>query len=226
MAKNSLLILCAGFGTRMLNLTSNSPKPLLKVNNKTLLANSIEFFLDFGFDEIFINTHYLHNKIETYINKNFNNYPINIIYEPIILGTGGAIKNVFNYTNSERICVVNSDILWNQNNKLDIKNFFKDYDDVTHCKILLSNENNFHGLKKSRGDFIIHKETVSNWIEGKELIYYSGLQVVCKTIFEGSLKVFPINEVWHNLIINKNLKGNLINSKLLHVGDKNTFEML
>ena len=82
MNKFSLLILCAGFGRRMLELTRNIPKPLLKVNNKTLLSNTINFFSDIGCNEFFINTHYLHNKIKTYVSKNFENYPLNIIYEP------------------------------------------------------------------------------------------------------------------------------------------------
>ena len=226
MSNNSLLILCAGFGKRMLNLTTNTPKPLLKVNNITLLSNSIDFFLDLGFDEIFINTHYLHHKIESFINTNFYNYPIHLIHEPLILGTGGAVKNIFNYTKNERICVVNSDILWREKNKIDIKNFLKDCNDVTHCKILLAKENYFHGLKKSKGDFIIQKDFVSNWIEGNELIYYSGFQIVCKRVFKKSPKIFPMNQVWKNLIIEKNLKGGLIKSKLLHVGDKNTFDQL
>ena len=57
-----LLILCAGFGKRMLNLTINSPKPLLVIDNITLLKNTIYFFKMVGFKEFLINTHYLHHK--------------------------------------------------------------------------------------------------------------------------------------------------------------------
>jgi len=32
-----------------------------------------------------------------------------------------------------------------------------------------------------------------------------------------------MNEVWNNLIINKNLKGSLMLSNIIHVGDKNSF---
>ena len=119
MNKLPLLILCAGFGSRMLNLTKDTPKPLLKFHNKTLLGNTIEFFKDIGFSEFFINTHYLHEKIQAYIDNQYSNYPINIIYEPTILGTGGAIKNIFARTNSNNICVVNADVFWQINNKLD-----------------------------------------------------------------------------------------------------------
>ena len=83
----TLMILCAGFGSRMLNLTSTTPKPLLKYKNKILLKNTIDFFTNIGCDEILVNTHYLHDKIKHYLKKNFKKYPIQIIYEKKILGT-------------------------------------------------------------------------------------------------------------------------------------------
>ena len=222
----SLLILCAGFGKRMLNLTVNTPKPLLKVNQKTLLGNSINFFNEIGFNEIFVNTHYLHYKIESFINKTFYNYPINLIHEPSILGTGGGIKNIFNYTKSKNLCVVNSDIFWNKNNKIDIINFLTDFNNINQCKILLSKKNNFSGLKKSEGDFMIRNNIISNWSKGNEVIFYSGLQVVSKNIFDKTTNSFPINDVWNDLIVDKKLKGSLMQTNLTHVGDKNSFEEL
>ena len=226
MQKFSLLILCAGFGKRMLDLTADKPKPLLKVNNSSILENTIIFFQKIGCNKIFINTHYLHKKIETYILKKYKNNPINLVYEPSILGTGGGIKNIFNYINNENICVVNSDIFWRQHNKLDILNFLKDFNNVENCKILLSKENNFFGLKNKKGDFKIKNNIVFNWNSGDEVIYYSGLQIVSKKIFKNMPLNFSINEVWQKLILKKGLKGEIISSDILHVGDKNSFRQL
>lgn len=224
MSDYSLLILCAGFGKRMLNLTRDIPKPLLKVKNKSLLGNAINFFSEIGFNEIFINTHYLHYKIEDYISKNFNKFPINLIYEPIILGTGGGVKNIFNYTKNKKICVVNSDILWQMNNKSDILNFIHNFNDVDHCKILLSYENNFFGLKKNQGDFNIQNGVVSQWSNENKIIIYSGLQIVSKNIFEQTPTIFSMNKVWNNLINEKKLLGDFMRSNIIHIGDKNTFD--
>lgn len=224
MSKFSLLILCAGFGKRMLDLTTNIPKPLLKIKNKTLLANTINFFSDIGCNEIFINTHYLSRKIQIFINNKFSNYPVNIIYEPILLGTGGGIKNIFHYTKNTNICVVNSDIFWQKNNNLDVLKFLVDYDNVSHCKILLTKKNNFFGLKKKDGDFNLKNENVSNWVEGNDVIFYSGLQIVSKTIFDKTPKIFPMNEIWNKLIIDKNLSGSLMQSNIMHIGDKNAYD--
>ena len=224
MPKFSLLILCAGFGKRMENLTTNKPKPLLKYNDKILLSNTINFFKNIGCREFFINTHYLHEKIQAYLNKNFHNYSLNLIFEPSILGTGGAVKNIFNYTKSKNICVVNSDIFWQNNNKSEIINFIESSNEVSHCKILLSNTKNFLGLKNEKGDFNIKNNIVTKLTDRKEIMYYSGFQILSKKIFENTPTIFSMNQVWNKLIINRNLKGSVIQSKILHIGDKSSFK--
>jgi len=110
----TLMILCAGFGSRMLNLTRSTPKPLLKYKNKVLLKNTIDFFTNIGCDEILINTHYLHNKIKKYLDKNFKKYPIQIIYEKKILGTGGGVKNIFNKIFIVDFCILFNNISTNE----------------------------------------------------------------------------------------------------------------
>ena len=220
----SLLILSAGFGRRMLDLTTNTPKPLLKFRNKTLLGNTINFFRDIGCTDIYINTHYLHEKIETYVNNNFTNSFIKLIHEPIILGTGGGVKNVFNFTKIKNLCVVNSDIFWQIDNKTDIINFLENINEVTHCKILLSKKNHFSGFTSTKGDFIIKNNIVSKWSKGNEIIFYSGFQIVSKNVFKNlKKKIFSMNEIWNKLIIDKKLQGQLASSDILHIGDKNAF---
>ena len=220
----SLMIMCAGFGSRMLDLTKNKPKPLLEIKNITLLENSINFFLSIGCNRIFINTHYLYKEIENFIKKNFKDYPISLVYEPVILGTGGGIKNIFNFTKKENILVSNSDILWQDKNKKDIINFARDINDIKNCKLLLSKEKNFLGLKSSNGDFRIINNKVSRWTKGDEIIFYSGLQIVSPNIFKNTTNIFPMNTIWDNLIKQNNLIGEVIDSKITHIGDKKSFE--
>ena len=68
----TLMILAAGFGTRMESLTKNIPKPLLKINNSTLLNNTINFFEKLGCNKFIINTHYLHENLKDYINLKYS----------------------------------------------------------------------------------------------------------------------------------------------------------
>ena len=197
---------------------------LSEIKNTTLLENSINFFLSIGCDKIFINTHYLHTEIESYIQKNFQDYPISLIYEPTILGTGGGIKNIFNFSKRKKILVTNSDIFWKSQNKHDILNFIKDIYNVKNCKLFLSEEKDFLGLKSTKGDFIIKNNQISRWSVGDNLIFYSGLQIVSLNIFKNTPSVFSMNVIWENLIKQKNLAAEIMCSKITHIGDKKSFE--
>ncbi len=226
MSNFSLMILCAGFGKRMLDLTTNKPKPLLIYKNKTLLENTLSFFKGIGCNKFIVNTHYLHNIIEDYINNKLKNYSISIINEPIILGTGGGIKNAFNYISEDKLCVVNCDIFWQKENKFEVINFIRNHNDDDKCRMLLSKNKNFYGLKKNYGDFNLKNNLINNWSKGDEIMYYSGLQIVHRSIFNNFINNFPINQVWDQLIKENKLRGEIIQSKILHIGDKKSFDLV
>ena len=85
------IILCAGYGKRVLPLTKTTPKPLLKINEVPLIEYSIRILIELGVREIAVNVHHLKDKIIDYLKSN---YPqIKIFTEEIILDTGGALVN-------------------------------------------------------------------------------------------------------------------------------------
>ena len=61
------MILCAGYGKRLIPLTEQIPKPLLKVGEKLLLEYSLKFLETIGIKEIVINTHHLYEQFNTFI---------------------------------------------------------------------------------------------------------------------------------------------------------------
>ena len=63
------MILAAGLGKRMQPLTLKTPKPLLEINNYTLLERAINLLISHGVKEISINVHYLPDQIKSFINK-------------------------------------------------------------------------------------------------------------------------------------------------------------
>ena len=77
------MILAAGFGKRIRPLTFESPKPLLKIGNETLLSNTLKFLEFFGIKEVVINVHYLGEQIIDYINKNSKDL-ITVLYQEVI----------------------------------------------------------------------------------------------------------------------------------------------
>ena len=58
------ILLAAGMGTRLRPLTLETPKSLIKINDKPLLERQIEFLKEKGIDEIIVVTGYLSEKFE------------------------------------------------------------------------------------------------------------------------------------------------------------------
>ena len=87
------MILAAGFGKRLLPLTKDTPKPLLKVGNQSLIQRNINFLIQNGFSDIVINISHLGELIEDHVRNNFPKDNISFSYENRPLGTGGGILN-------------------------------------------------------------------------------------------------------------------------------------
>ena len=66
---NTALILCAGFGKRLNPITSNTPKPLLIINNVNMLERCISLIKKLGIKKILINTFYLKDQFSEFFNK-------------------------------------------------------------------------------------------------------------------------------------------------------------
>ncbi|MDD2890791.1 MAG: NDP-sugar synthase [bacterium] len=111
------VILCAGYGTRVLPLTNYLPKPLFPIFGKPIIDNIIFHLKSLNISEFCINTHHLADKIKNYVLSNTKfNATFNFSYEPQILGIAGGIGNIKEFLHSEDIFIVhNGDILSNIN---------------------------------------------------------------------------------------------------------------
>jgi len=90
-----VLLLAAGLGTRLRPLTDSIPKCLVPIGGKPLLQIWLERLSEAGFGPFLINTHYLHEQVEAFIEKSQFKDQVTLVYEPELLGTAGTlIKNV------------------------------------------------------------------------------------------------------------------------------------
>ena len=90
---NTALILCAGFGERLRPLTLKTPKPLLELNNVTMLESCINTIIKLEIKTILINTFYLSKQIIEFIKKKKFPIKIEIINdEGIIVSASGTWK--------------------------------------------------------------------------------------------------------------------------------------
>lgn len=105
------LILSAGYGTRLRPHTDILPKPLFPIGGRPVVDLIIQGLVNSGCTGIILNTHHLHRQIADYISGRSYPIPVQTAYEPEILGTGGAIRNVSAFLGKAPFMVINSDII-------------------------------------------------------------------------------------------------------------------
>ena len=116
------IILCAGFGKRLMPLTEKTPKPLLKINEISLLENTINLIKVLEIKSLKINTFYLSEKIKDFIFSNNFGLEIQIIEDGAeILDTGGGLLNVVNNSGETDFVVFNPATIWNAQYANEIK---------------------------------------------------------------------------------------------------------
>ena len=206
MKVNAAIILCAGYGKRVNPLTLECPKPLLKINKKTLLQNTIMIIKKLGIKKIYINSFYLKNKLKDYLKKNNFGVSINIVDDgKNILGTGGGIKNILSNSKEQNFIIFNPDTIWDKVYLKYIKSMKEIYERRKLQNILLVVERKLSFDKSLKGDFclansILFKKKINDYI-------YTGCQILNKETFNNiKKKKFSIQFVWNNQLKKKMFK--------------------
>ena len=87
-------VLAAGLGTRLRPLTLDTPKPMLPLWDRPMLARTLEMLAAWGVREVLVNLHHAPGPIVRYLaSQPFPALRISAVFEPVILGTGGALRN-------------------------------------------------------------------------------------------------------------------------------------
>lgn len=96
------MLLCAGLSTRLGTLGSERPKPMLPVCGIPILAYGITNLVAHGIRDLVINTHHLGDLVRREIGDGARwGARIQYIHEPVILGTGGGLKNALHLLDPE-----------------------------------------------------------------------------------------------------------------------------
>lgn len=176
------LILAGGRGERLRPITDYVPKPLVPLNNISLLEWQLRYLQQFDIHDVVICTGYKTELIQNFLSRGgYDQVNISVESEP--LGTGGAIKNAASYIHDE-FYVLNGDIITD----IDI-NLIK-YNYIASVPMRTQ-----FGTLKIRGDSIIEfneKQIIKDkWINAG--IYHFGANVFAELPVKGNIEktLFP-----------------------------------
>tara|TARA_Y100000996_G_scaffold131830_1_gene100203 strand:- start:383 stop:1072 length:690 start_codon:yes stop_codon:yes gene_type:complete len=223
---NTALILSAGFGKRLNPITLTTPKPLLEINNITMLEKCIKLIENLGIKKIIINTFYLKDQISNFLNNKDFNCEIKIIEDgKNILDTGGGILNMMNHSEDNDFLIFNPDTLWQKEYFDEIIKMEEFYFSKKIENILLLVKKNLSFDKNLAGDFNMENSLISK--NKKRDFIYTGCQILNKKLFlDYKIENFSIISVWNNLIEKKKLYGFQSFNDFYHLTDLKTFKKL
>ena len=207
-----IILMAGGFGKRLLPLTRNTPKPLLKINNKTLLEIAIDNFKKYGFKKFNISIFYKSKIIKNYFKKKkFDDLKINYIEEKKPLGTAGCLA-LLNYKKIKNdVLVFNGDVITDLNINNFLKFHYNTKSDITVCAKEFSNSSPFgeiifSGSKIRKivekphnknfinaGIYLIKKKMLKN-IQVKKIDMTSFIDIKIKQGHH--INIYPVYEYW------------------------------
>lgn len=105
------MVLAAGLGTRFRPVTDSLPKPLVPLCNLPLAGWAVDSLIDAGADEIVVNLHHHPDALRAWLDMHCaGRCEIRYSFEPVILGTGGGLRNArAHFEREDRFLLVNGD---------------------------------------------------------------------------------------------------------------------
>jgi MurNAc alpha-1-phosphate uridylyltransferase len=166
------MILAAGQGKRMGQLTQATPKPLLKVAGRYLIEYSIASLVKAGVQEIIINVHYFADLIKQTLG-NGERYGVKLIYseEETLLETGGGIYQALPMLGVDPFIVLSADVITD----FPLQNLFFSLQGLAH--IVLVNNPAYH----TQGDFSLIDRQVG--FDG-DLFTFSNISIIHPKLFD------------------------------------------
>ena len=207
-----VLILAAGLGTRMEDLTKDLPKPLLPVKGKPLIDYAFDLIKPLQTENIYVNTHYHADLVQSHISKNYEN--IKISFEPEILGTGGGIKKI----HQNDLLVLNTDNLWQQQFAQEIKSawdFFQNNKNIDNL-LLTKTKSDFHDLE------ILHDQSIQ-FPSSQCNAQFQGCHFIRQGVLQDYPEIFNIPSYWNKCSEEKKLFSFLTTTENTHIGTKDLY---
>jgi len=223
---NTAFILSAGYGKRLNPITLDTPKPLLEINNVTMLENCIQLIKSLGIKKILINTFYLKDHFPKFLkDKNFD-IDIEIIEDgKEILDTGGGVLNLIKHSNEDNFIVFNPDTVWTKEYVVEINKMEEFYFNQNLKNILLLVNKNLSFDKNLTGDFSLENHLISMELEKNYI--YTGCQILNKKLFTSeTVEKFSISKIWYELINTRDLFGFESKQNFYHLTNLEIFKKL
>ncbi|QWV95972.1 nucleotidyltransferase family protein [Geomonas nitrogeniifigens] len=213
--ENTVVLMAGGLGTRLMPLTNDCPKPLLKIGSKPILEIILENFIDQGFCKFFISVNYKAEMIESHFGDGSRwGVEIDYLRETERMGTAGALS-LLPGSIAQPLLVMNADLLTKVNFG-HLLNFHtehnakatlcvRDYDyqipygvvRIDKHRLTAIEEKPVHQCFVNAGIYVLEPETL---LLLPRNTFFDMPSLLCKLIeHQHETAVFPVREYWMDI---------------------------
>ena len=121
------IVLCGGLGTRLGELTRETPKPLIEVAGRPFVTHVLDHLVSAGAKRIVLAVSFQWEKLRDALGYSWLGIPLSYCVESVPMGTGGAIKFAMQQNDLETALVVNGDTLLLESPRplMDLSSFYQ-----------------------------------------------------------------------------------------------------
>jgi MurNAc alpha-1-phosphate uridylyltransferase len=147
------MVLAAGMGTRMHPLTDKIPKPLVKVAGKPLIDHVLDRLVAAGVARAVVNVHHFAEQMQRHLAARARPQIVISDERGLLLGTGGGVKKALPELGDAPFFHVNSDTLWIDGVKPNLRRLAEAFDAQAMDALLLLAPTAGSTGYSGRGDF-------------------------------------------------------------------------
>jgi N-acetyl-alpha-D-muramate 1-phosphate uridylyltransferase len=201
---NTAMIMAAGKGTRMMPLTANTPKPLVRLAGTTLIDHVLDHLRAALVGRIVVNVHYLADQMDVHLRDHAVDFNVTVSDERDLLrDTGGGLIKAKELIPDDPFLCINADNWWTDGAENALLRLSKAWDsaamDVLMLVVPTERANNTQG----QGDFEMAADgRLSRRKPGSTAPYvWTGIQLLAKRIItDPPSDVFSTNIFWDRAI--------------------------
>lgn len=210
---NAVFLMAGGFGKRLTPLTNQMPKPLLEVGTKPILEEILLSFINSGFHNFYISTHFMADKIRDYFRDGSEwGVSIKYIHEEKPLGTAGALSLLPEEEIDLPLIMMNGDLISNINFSSLLDYHRENKAELTMCiseyalkipygvivkeddRLIKIDEKPSHKFFINAGIYVINSDILKTVRKDTPIDMPALIEGIISD--KESVKVYPIHEYW------------------------------
>lgn len=223
------MVLSAGKGTRMGEISDTIPKPLTKVLGRTLLDRILDHLSDVGIARAVVNVHHLPDQIEQHLRNRQQGPDIIISNErDALLGQGGGVEKALPHFAGEPFFAINSDALWVNEGSNALEKLAESFNpEIMDILLLLTPLDTAIGFDGA-GDVFMGSDGSLSW-RGDAVrapYVYAGVQILSGDVFKDTPQgLWSLKMLYERAVEAGRLYGCLLDGHWMHVGTEQSISL-